>query len=451
MPGSGRTLGAGPAPVCAGVGVLFGVGMSRRKPVRENDLGTALRIVRVTFVVLLVLLTMLYVIRVGATPSGDFGVSLAIAWWLPILVALLLAMVFLAADIFTPRKKIQVVSGVVFGMVAGLLASWAIGSVIDLVIATWDLQSDPLILQLNIIPAFKVLLGVSLSYLGVSTVLQTQDEFRLVIPYVEFAKQLRGPRPVLLDTSALIDGRVADVAATGLIQQAMLIPQFVLEELQALADSQDRSKRTRGRRGLEVVARLQRLGTADVSIDTTAVTRKAVDQMLVQLASELPATIMTTDSALARVAAIQKVGVVNIHELGNALKPAVLPGQAITVELLRRGEHAGQAVGFLEDGTMVVAEDGEGAIGQTVELTLTSSMQTAAGRLLFARINPDEAPEREGAPGAVVEPDDEGGADSGAGGETGNGPANGPVNGSGRRSPVGPARDDRPSRRNPRR
>jgi uncharacterized protein YacL len=413
------------------------------KPERKpSDVTPIVQIVRIIFVVLLVLLTMLYVIRVGATPGGDLGVSLAIAWWLPIMVALLLAMVFLAVDIFTPSKKIQVVSGVVFGLVAGLLASWAIGSVIDLVIATWDLDTDPIMLQLNIIPAFKVLLGVSLSYLGVSTVLQTQDEFRLVIPYVEFAKQIRGPRPVLLDTSALVDGRIADIAASGLIQQPVLIPQFVLEELQALSDSQDRSKRARGRRGLDVVARLQRLGTADVSIDTTPVTRRAVDQMLVQLATELPASIMTTDTALARVASIQKVAVVNIHDLGHALKPSVLPGQAVTVELIRKGEHDGQAVGFLEDGTMIVAEDGEESIGQTVEVTLTGSMQTAAGRLLFARIHPDaeDAPRAEKAGEAVAREADD---------RSDEPPTPRPA-----RSPIGPRPEGdagRSSRRNPRR
>ncbi|RMH29686.1 MAG: PIN/TRAM domain-containing protein [Planctomycetota bacterium] len=394
---------------------------------RAADVRPIIRLVRAAFVMLMILLTMLYVIRVGATPTGELSVSLAIAWWLPILVGLLLAMVFLAADVFTPTKKIQVVSGVAFGLVAGLLASWAMTQVIDLVIATWDLESDPVMQQLNIIPALKVLLGVSLSYLGISTVLQTQDEFRLVIPYVEFAKQLRGPRPVLLDTSALIDGRIADVAATGLIQQPILIPQFVLEELQVLADSQDRTKRTRGRRGLEIVAKLQRLGTADVSIDETPVSRRAVDQMLVELAAVLPASIMTTDSGLARVASIQKVAVVNIHELAEALKPAVLPGQVVTVELLRRGEHAGQAVGFLEDGTMVVAEDGEGRIGERVSMTLTSSMQTAAGRLLFARIDVGERDDPEHDP----EPEPS--------------PAPKPV-----RTPLGPG-GERPSARNPRR
>lgn len=408
-------------------------------PETDRDLGRAidraaereqkimLRTVRSVFVVMLVLLTMLYVIRIGSTPAGELELGLAIAWWLPILVALLLATAFLALDIFTPKKKIQLVSGVAFGLVAGLLASWAISSVIDLVIATWDLGSDPAVLQLNIIPALKVLLGVSLSYLGISTVLQTQDEFRLVIPYVEFAKQRRGPRPVLLDTSVLIDGRIIGMAGTGVIQQPILIPEFVLEELQTLADSSDRTKRTSGRRGLDNVAKLQRLVNADVSIDSTRVTRRAVDQMLIELGDSMPASIMTIDSGLARVAAIQQVKVLNLHELSDALKPLVLPGQVVTVDLVRKGEHAGQAVGFLEDGTMIVAEDGEPRIGETVEMTLTSSMTTAAGRLLFARIDP----ESESAPEPIEEP--------------------APVKP--KRSPIGPIRDgiDRPSSRNPRR
>ncbi|MCC5824506.1 MAG: hypothetical protein JJU44_14615, partial [Planctomycetes bacterium] len=346
-----------------------------------SDLAPVLRLLRIGFVLLLMLLTMLYVIRVGADPTGQMDIQLAITWWVPLVASALLGLLFLAIDVFTPRKKIQIISGVAFGLVAGLVAAWAIGAVIDLVVATWDLQPSP------IIPALKVLFGVSLAYLGITTVLQTQDEFRLVIPYVEFSKRIRGPRPLVLDSSVLIDGRIADVVATGLVAQPVLIPGFVIEELQALADSDDRTKRLRGRRGLDIASKLQRTPGADVSLDNTPVTRRAVDQMLVQLAEDLPAALMTSDAALARVAGIQKVQVVNLTDLANALKPAVLPGQTVTVELLRKGEHAGQAVGFLEDGTMIVAEDGEPHIGETVELTLTSSMQTAAGRLLFARIN----------------------------------------------------------------
>ncbi len=418
--------------------------MRRRKDTKPNDLAPLLRLVRFGFVLLLMLLTMLYVIRIGSSPTGQMDIQLAITWWVPLVASAMLGLLFLAIDVFTPRKKIQIISGVAFGLVAGLVAAWAIGAVIDLVVATWDLKPSP------IIPALKVLFGVSLAYLGITTVLQTQDEFRLVIPYVEFSKRIRGPRPALLDTSVLIDARIADIIDTGLIQQPVIIPAFVIEELQALADSQDRTKRARGRRGLDLVAKLQRMPAADVSIDTTPVTRRAVDQMLLQLAEEMPASIMTTDSALARVAGIQKIGVINLHELANALKPSVLPGQSVTVELLRRGEHEGQAVGFLDDGTMIVAEDGEPHIGETVELTLTSSMQTAAGRLLFAKVHHDdpdparrEAHHPPATPEAAPEPTAEQPPE----------PAPNPPPVKPARTPFGPAHPEteRTTRRNPRR
>lgn len=410
--------------------------MPRPRSRPADDLTPLLRLVRIGFVLLLMLLTMLYVIRVGSSPSGQMDIQLAITWWVPLVASVLLGFLFLAIDVFTPRKKIQIISGVAFGLVAGLVAAWAIGAVIDLVVATWDLQPSP------IIPALKVLFGVSLAYLGITTVLQTQDEFRLVIPYVEFSKRIRGPRPLILDTSVLIDGRIADVVSTGLVAQPLLIPAFVVEELQALADSDDRTKRLRGRRGLDVAAKLQRMPGADVSLDNTPVTRRAVDQMLVQLAEDLPAALMTSDSGLARVAGIQKVQVVNLTDLANALKPAVLPGQTIAVELLRKGEHEGQAVGFLEDGTMIVAEDGEAHIGETVDLTLTSSMQTAAGRLLFARVN--HTPDGAHAPAAEppqLEPQSQHPAT-----EPPAPPADKPA-----RTPFAPARPTTTSRRNPRR
>lgn len=414
--------------------------MRRRQDSRPNDLAPLLRLVRLGFVLLLLLLTMLYVIRIGSSPTGQFDVQLAISWWIPVAVAIVLAVAFLAVDVFLPVKKIQIISGVVFGLIAGLVASWAIGAVIDLVVATWDLQPTP------IIPSMKVLFGVSLAYLGITTVLQTQDEFRLVIPYVEFSKRIRGPRPLLLDTSALIDARIADIIQTGLIQQPVIIPAFVIEELQALADSQDRTKRGRGRRGLDLVSKLQRMPNADISIDATPVTRRAVDQMLVELAEEMPASIMTTDSALARVARIQQVPVINLHELANALKPTSLPGQTLTVELLRKGEQAGQAVGFLDDGTMIIAEDGESMIGETVELMLTSSTQTAAGRLLFARVQREGGPANEGWSDAERSEADAPAKDTAAE------PAEAVPGGRVARNPFGPAKgDERPSGRNPRR
>jgi uncharacterized protein YacL len=345
-----------------------------------------LRVVRIGFVSILLAVTMLYILSISIRDADELSVGVGIRWWAPVVVSLVLAGIFLTIDILTPHKKISIISGVVIGLVAGLVAAWVLGIIIDLVVRSWELQAFD-----ELITAFKVLLGISLCYLGITTVLQTQDEFRLVIPYVEFAKQLRGPRPLLLDTSALIDARIVDIAATGLVQQTIVIPEFVIEELQALADLNDRMKRAKGKRGLDVVTQLQRMGTIDVVIDQSPVQKKAVDSALIELATQMPAMLVTMDMPLARVAAIQKVEMLNINELANALKPAVIPGNSIRVELIKRGEQDGQGVGYLEDGTMVVAEDGEAYIGQTRDMVITSSMQTAAGRLLFARVDRAEA------------------------------------------------------------
>jgi len=208
-----------------------------------------------------------------------------------------------------------------------------------------------------------------------------------VIPYVEFAKEMRGPMPLVLDTSALIDARIADIAASGLIQQTIVIPEFVLEELQVLADARDRMKRNKGRRGLDIANKLQKMSGVDVVLDSTQTQKKGVDLALVELCGRMPAMLVSLDVALVRIATIQKIRVLNVNDLANALKPVVIPGKMITVELIKPGEQHGQAVGYLEDGTMVVAEDGYPHIGQTRELVITSSMQTAAGRLLFARVD----------------------------------------------------------------
>lgn len=339
-----------------------------------------IRFIRVGFVGLMLIVVLLYVLSISLN-ADELEVGFAKNWWIPVLTAMVLAGVFLAIDLLTPRKKISLISGVVFGLMAGLMTAWVFSTVIDLVVQTWDIQAGAFI------TAIKVLIGVSLSYLGITMVLQTQDEFRLVIPYVEFAKQLRGPMPLVLDTSALIDARIADIAASGLVQQTVVIPEFVLEELQLLADSRDRMKRNKGRRGLDIASKLQRMSGVDVVIDNTPTQKKGVDLALVELCTRLPGMMVTLDVALVRIATIQKIRVLNINDLANALKPVVIPGKMISVELIKPGEQHGQAVGYLEDGTMVVAEDGYPYIGQTKDLVITSSMQTAAGRLLFARVD----------------------------------------------------------------
>jgi uncharacterized protein YacL len=287
------------------------------------------------------------------------------------------------------------VSAVAIGLLIGLLATLAMSGLIDLTLQSWMDQTDAQKQLKPIIDSVKIVLGISLSYLAVVTILQTQDDFRLVIPYVEFAKQMRGVRPVLVDTSALIDGRIADVAATGFLQSPLIIPRFVVAELQTLADSGDAGKRSRGRRGLDLIGKLQRLGNVDVTIDDKVMPGKGVDAQLVEVAREMNAMVLTGDVALSRIASIHSVPVLNLNDLAIATRMSLVPGEPVTVRLIKQGEQASQAVGYLGDGTMVVAENGASRIGDTVTMTVSSSLQTSAGRLVFARISEEEAGARE--------------------------------------------------------
>lgn len=353
------------------------------------------------------LLTVIQFQAAGEARNKRAAEFLANWWWAPLAVSVVFAATSLSLDILIPRKKIATIAGVLLGLMGGLLATVAVSLIIELVAESWDVATY--------YPAFivplKILFGIAFCYLGITTVLQTQDDFRLVIPYVEFAKQMRGVRPLLLDSSALIDARIVEIAETGISQAPIIIPRFVVEELQRLADAGERLKRARGRRGLEIVSKLQRSHLLDVSIDETPMPSKAVDHMLVDLARQLPAVIVTTDVGLRQVASIHGVMVLNLNDLANALKPDLIPGEVVQVELLRRGEQKTQAVGYLPDGTMVVAEDGIEAIGERVALTVTSSLQTSAGRMIFGRIDDPEprqddrrTPQPQPAPDPVPEP-----------------------------------------------
>ena len=371
-------------------------------PTDQDTRSKVLTVVRMGFLVLMLTVPLLTVIQfqTGDTAQVQFFNAW---WWMPIVISVVMSAIFLAADLLIPRKKISTLAGVMLGLLAGLLAAVALGFVVDVIAESWDLTTVP-----TFVFMIKVLLGISMCYMGISTVLQTQDDFRLVIPYVEFAKQMRGVRPLLLDTSSLIDARIVEVAETGISQSPIIIPQFVVEELHRLADSVDRLKRARGRRGLDIVAKLQRSHLLDVSIDESPMPSKAVDHMLVDLAKQLPAVIVTTDVGLRQVATIHGVVVLNLNDLANALKPNVIPGEQLQVQLIRRGEHQTQGVGYLPDGTMVVAEDGVGHIGEEVSLTVTRSLQTSAGRMIFGHLeaehNDDPLPSPQAADTTAMRP-----------------------------------------------
>ena len=365
-----------------------------------------LRFVRGGFLVLITTVAALLTIQAQQVAGGGGGdAAFAQQWYVPVAVAIFLFCVALLIDLFTPNKKLSTISAIFFGTLGGMLATAAVAAVIDVLVAAWVPNTQPIAAPLMM---FKVMLGMALCYLGVSSVLQTQDDFRLVIPYVEFARQTRGIKPNILDTSALIDARIAEICATGLIQTPIVIPRFVIAELQLLADSHDKLRRARGRRGLDVVTRLQRLGTLDVSIDDSRVTTTAmsVDLMLVELAKQLSGRVVTTDLALARIAQINGVTALNLHEIANAFKPALIPGEQLSLRLVKPGEQPAQAVGYLDDGTMVVVDAGAQHIGSQVDLLVTGSMQTTAGRLVFARVldaQPAPAPATPPAPAVMIE------------------------------------------------
>jgi uncharacterized protein YacL len=234
----------------------------------------------------------------------------------------------------------------------------------------------------------RVALATVVCYTCISILLQTKDDFRFIIPYVEFAKEVKGLKPYVLDTSVVIDGRIADVVETRVIDNQLVMPQFVIAELQAIADSNDKLRRNRGRRGLDILNRLRSDSKVDLMIydrELPEFAGQPVDQKLVLLAKHLEGKVVTNDYNLNKVARLHNVGVINLNDIANSLKPVFLPGEGIEVRIVKLGEEAGQGVGYLEDGTMVVIEGGREHVGEHIAATVTSVLQTSAGRMVFGR------------------------------------------------------------------
>lgn len=290
----------------------------------------------------------------------------------------------LLVDIFTPKKKFRALAGVFFGLLVGLLVSGALAPAVDMIADTYRIE-----LIKDAISAIKWMLGVCICYLTISIVMRTKDDVRFVIPYVEFAKQTKGARPLVLDTSAIIDGRVADLCQTKLFDAPVVIPRFVLTELQVIADSADKLKRNRGRRGLDILHKMQGSSAIDIEIDDSVVPEveeaKGVDQKLMIFTKSHNGRLATTDYNLSKVAQVRDVDVVNINDLANSLKVVVLPGETMEVKIIKPGEEAEQGIGYLDDGTMVVVEGGRNKIGREVVISVTSSLQTSAGKMIFGK------------------------------------------------------------------
>ncbi len=247
--------------------------------------------------------------------------------------------------------------------------------------------------QQIILPLLGILYGVC-GYMGLRIGFMKGEEIHLP-GWKLFSKNVPQSENVkILDTSVIIDGRIADITETGFIEGSLMIPQFVLNELQHIADSSDSIKRTRGKRGLEVLHHIQKQATVDVRIvDTDYPTVKEVDSKLIELAKEVHGKIITNDSNLNKVAELQGIQVLNINELANSIKPVVLPGEEINVKILKEGKEMGQGLAYLDDGTMIVVDNGRRQMGKTIDVIVTSVLQTPAGRMIFAR--PKEEANRE--------------------------------------------------------
>jgi uncharacterized protein YacL len=217
--------------------------------------------------------------------------------------------------------------------------------------------------------------------------LRGKDEFNLVIPYVKFRREDKPERLVLLDTNIIIDGRILDVCATGFLDAILVVPRFVLHELQYIADAGDALKRARGLRGLEILKALQKNPRVEVKIHENDVPEcTEVDAKLVRLAQMLPADILTNDYNLNRIAELQHVRVLNLNEVAKALRPVVLPGEKLTVKLVKEGREPEQAVAYLDDGTMIVVNRARRYVGQETDVVVASVLQTSGGRMAFAEL-----------------------------------------------------------------
>lgn len=308
-----------------------------------------------------------------------------VSGWLGALAGAVIGATAGVAEWVYARRFIAIISTVMFGLVVGFLVSSFIIGTLDLIPALTPVQMEP-------VAKFYRALGITFvfSFLSVLVILHAKDDFKFVIPFVELRREGKSQRPLVLDTSAIIDGRIADILETKVIDTPVIIPQFVLLELQQVADSADKLKRGRGRRGLDILGRMRKSTAARVEVhDVLLPEIEGVDAKLVAFTQRVDGRLVTGDFNLNKVAQVRGVDVINVNDLANALKPVLIQGERVHLKIVRKGEGVGQGVGYLEDGTMVVAEDCGDRIGQEADLVVTNVLQTSAGRLIFGRPAPD--------------------------------------------------------------
>ena len=292
-----------------------------------------------------------------------------------ILVGLCIGLLVVLVDIMLKGFSLRGLSAVTVGIAAGSLIAYLVGS------SPLLEQGDPTRIYLVRLALFLVC-----PYLAIVIALRGKDEFNLIVPYIRFVPHEVDVPLVVVDTSVLIDGRIARVCEAGFLTAALVIPRFVLDELRTVADSSDPHKQARGRRGLEVLNELRKIKNLDIRITESEVTkREDVDAKLVFLAQSMRAKLLTTDYNLAKMAEFHGVPWLNLNSLAKSLRPELMLGERLDVDLVKPGKEEGQAVGYIEDGSMVVVNGARQHIGRRVQAEIISVLPTAGGKLIFAR------------------------------------------------------------------
>ncbi len=290
------------------------------------------------------------------------------------------AIIIVLFEIFGRKASLKGLSSAVFGIILGLLLAFIFSETLS----QFSLLKG---VSATIIDNIKMFVTFVFVYLGLTLGIKGKDDFHLIIPYVKFRRQEMREETIVVDTSVIIDGRIMDIVKTGFVEAKFIIPRFVLNELHALADSTDHMKRQKGKRGIEILHALKQEPNVDIEIyDQQVEGVKSVDEKIVKLGQEQDAKVMTTDYNLNRVAQLQGVKVLNINDLANALKPTFIAGQQFELKLIKEGKEHNQAIGYLEDGTMVVVEGGKRLIGKTVMIEVTSVLQSSSGRIVFTKL-----------------------------------------------------------------
>ncbi|MDQ3199503.1 MAG: twitching motility protein PilT [Verrucomicrobiota bacterium] len=298
--------------------------------------------------------------------------------WPGLLIGLLFGLVLVLVDRLLKGLSLRAFSSATLGLLLGLFFA-------NLLLASQILRYQSEETQW----IARLVLYCGFGYLGTMLAMRSnRDEFSLIIPYVRFARETTQHEPLVIDTNIIIDGRIADLCATGFLSRSLIVPRFVLGELQRLADSHDGIKRERGRRGLDILNQLQRTREIELTIHDSGLDESElpIDTRLVRIAQVLQARLLTNDQALSQVARLQQVPVLNLTDLTRALRPVVVAGDDLELNLVKEGRDAHQAVGYLPDGTMIVVNQARRHLGQVVNVVVSTALQTAGGRIIFAEL-----------------------------------------------------------------